>query len=125
MGNSQYLNLMTSNMHKYSQFWIFFLTKWHYLFVDKDFVFRNVWRNPNPKSQMSGEGSVLRLTKCPAKLKNISHTGTLLGYYWLLLFRKGSLRAGAKPRITDSPYIRAYVRVCLDRNRTLNLVDRF
>ncbi len=32
-----------------------------------------------------------------------------------LLFRKGSLRAGAKPRITDSPFVRSFVRsfVCV------------
>ena len=42
-----------------------------------------------------------------------------------LLFRKGSLRAGAKPRITDSPFVRPFVRVCLDRNKTLNLLHRF
>ncbi len=42
-----------------------------------------------------------------------------------LLFRIGSLRAGAKPRITDSPSIRPYFHVCLDRNRTLDLVHRF
>ncbi len=45
------------------------------------------------------------------------------------MFRKGSLRAGAKPRITDSPsvcpFFRSFVCVCLDRNRTLDLVNRF
>ncbi len=40
----------------------------------------------------------------------------------LSLFRKGSLRAGAKPRITDSVSVRSCVRVCLDRNRTLNFL---
>ena len=32
------------------------------------------------------------------------------------LFRKGSLRANAKPRITDSPSVRPFVCVCLDQN---------
>ncbi len=39
-------------------------------------------------------------------------------------FRKGSLRAGAKPKITDSLYVCLYIRVCLDRNRHPQMNER-
>ena len=51
------------------------------------------------------ETSILPKPPAPRKGKKVCNN------FWL--FRKGSLRAGAEPRITDSPFVGSFVRPCV------------